>query len=126
MLHVNYFSEALQKQAAMFLVLPDKVDGGPWPVVYLLHGLSDDYTIWQRRTSVERYAKRYGMIVAMPDGARGYYTDAKNGFGNYERHITETVAYCDHTFRTIAAPRARGIGGLSMGGFGALKLGFKR
>ncbi len=54
LLHINYFSTALQKQSAMYVVLPDS--DPPYRVVYQLHGLSDDYTIWLRRTSIERYA----------------------------------------------------------------------
>jgi hypothetical protein len=49
---VHCFSNTLGKQVAMFVILPDK-GTGPFPVMYLLHGLSDDYTIWQRRTRIE-------------------------------------------------------------------------
>jgi S-formylglutathione hydrolase FrmB len=91
--------------------------------VYLLHGLSDDYTIWQRRTSIERYADRCGLMVVMPDGGRSFYCDHQ--YGRYEEHILETMRFIDRTFRTIDAPDGRGIGGLSMGGYGAMKLGLK-
>jgi S-formylglutathione hydrolase FrmB len=40
--------------------------------LYLLHGLSDDQTIWIRRTSIERYANEYGICVIMPFGGRYY------------------------------------------------------
>lgn len=120
---VHYFSQPLNKMSGMFIVLPD--DGGPFPVVYLLHGLSDDYTAWQRRSSVERYADALGIMVVMPDGGRSFYTDMQGGAGQYEQHILETVRFIDRTFRTIDAPGARGIGGLSMGGYGAMKLGLK-
>ena len=53
---LRYFSPALQKQSAANVILPDpEVGPGPYPVLYLLHGLSDDQTIWHRRTSIERY-----------------------------------------------------------------------
>lgn len=120
--HVHYWSPALHKQSALFITLPDG-DEGPLPVVWLLHGLSDDYTIWQRRTSIERYAQRHRVLVAMPDGGRSFYCDS--ALGAWERHLLDSVAFVDRTFPVIAARHGRGIGGLSMGGYGALKLGLK-
>jgi len=119
--HIGYFSQSLAKQSGMFVVMPE-VDP-PFRVVYLLHGLSDDYTIWQRRTSIERYADRFGLMVIMPDGGRSFYCDQP--YGNYEAHILETACFIDRAFRTVDAPDGRGIGGLSMGGYGAMKLGLK-
>ncbi|HYE05373.1 MAG TPA: alpha/beta hydrolase family protein [Planctomycetota bacterium] len=124
LLHIGFFSEALQKQSAMFVVMPDGAKAPP-PVVYQLHGLSDDYTMWQRRTSIERYADRHGLMIVMPDGGRSWYSDAADGTGAYEKHILEVVAFIDRTFRTAGGPRGRAIGGLSMGGYGAMKIGLK-
>jgi len=121
LLEIRYFSQALAKMSGMYVVLPD--GGGPFRTVYLLHGLSDDYSVWPRRTSIERYADAAGLLVVMPDGGRGFYCDQP--YGRYEAHLLETVRYIDRTFRTRDAPAARGIGGLSMGGYGAMKLGLK-
>ncbi|MHB9131031.1 MAG: alpha/beta hydrolase [Armatimonadota bacterium] len=123
LLHVHYFSTALQKASGMYVVLPE--GDGPFPVVYMLHGLSDDYTIWLRRTSIERYAEQLGLMIVMPDGGRSFYTDCCGVPANYEQHMLETVAFIDKTFHTINGPEGRGIGGLSMGGYGAMKLGLK-
>lgn len=121
LMQIHYFSQALVKMSGMIVAQPDTT--GPFRVVYLLHGLSDDYTVWHRRTSIERYADETGLMIVMPDGGRGFYCDQP--YGAYEAHILETVAYIDRTFRTIDDPGARGIGGLSMGGYGAMKLGLK-
>ena len=123
LLHVNYFSQALGKQSAMFVTVPDGEP--PFRVVYLLHGHSDDYTIWQRRTSIERYADEHKVMVAMLDGARSFYTDARDGAFRYEQHVLESVRFVDSTFRTRPEAGARCIEGLSMGGYGAMKLGLK-
>jgi S-formylglutathione hydrolase FrmB len=123
--HVHYWSPALQKQSGMFITLPDGEEKQPRPVVYLLHGHSDDYTIWQRRTSVERYADRLGLIIVMPDGGRSFYVDAVDGSGDYERHILDTIAFTERTFHCRSDRASRGIGGLSMGGYGALKFALK-
>ncbi len=123
LLHINYFSQSLQKQTGMYVVKPDIAP--PYSAVYLLHGLSDDYTIWQRRTSIERYADKFGLMIVMLDGARMFYTDTAVGIGKYETDILEAVKFIDDTFRTNPVPEARGIEGLSMGGYGAMKIGLK-
>jgi len=97
----------------------------PFPVFYLLHGLSDDHTSWARRTSIERYVAPLPLIVVMPDGGRGFYCDAVEGPA-YERHVIEDViGFVDRTCQTIPERKGRVIGGLSMGGYGALKLALK-
>ena len=123
---MHRFSTALDKMTAATLILPEGEDArGPFPVFYLLHGLSDDHTAWVRRTSIERYAQGLPLIIVMPDGGRGFYTDAREGFA-YETAMLDLIAYVDQTFRTDARREARVIGGLSMGGYGALKLALKR
>ncbi len=121
--HVHYWSPALQKQSGALIIVPD--GEGPFRVVYQLHGLSDDYTIWPRRTSIERYAEKIGLMVVLLDGARSFYVDTHPAPGRYESHILESVRFVDRTFRTIPAPAGRAIGGLSMGGYGAMKIGLK-
>ena len=123
LLHIHYASASLHRQSAMYAVLPD--GDGPFSVVYMLHGYSDDYTTWLRRTSIERYAEQFGLMVVMLDGARSYYTDMRGYSDQYEGHILESVRFVDRTFRTVDNPKGRGIGGLSMGGYGAMKLGLK-
>lgn len=120
---MKYFSNSLQKQTGMYVAIPD--GQGPFRVVYQLHGLSDDYSMWLRRTNIERYADNCGLMVVMPDGGRSFYSDMVNGTGNYEQHILETVRLVDRTFPTIANASGRAIGGLSMGGYGCMKLGLK-
>src|SRR5439155_17396519 len=89
---------------------------------YLLHGLSDDYTNWVRRTRVEYYARELPLMIVMPDGYRGFYTNTDNGVP-YARYIAEeTVAFVEKTFPAERSRAARFVGGLSMGGYGALRL----
>jgi putative tributyrin esterase len=124
LLHYQHFSNALGMASACFVTIPEGVKP-PYRTVYLLHGHSDDHTIWQRRTSIERYAERHGIAVVMPDGGRGWYVDPKDGVYNYERHILETVERIDALLPTRHDRDGRGIGGLSMGGYGCLKIGLK-
>ncbi|HXT36747.1 MAG TPA: alpha/beta hydrolase family protein [Chloroflexota bacterium] len=119
---LRYFSAALEKMTAATLILPEG-RSGPFPTFYLLHGLSDDHTAWTRNTSLERYAAAYPFLIVMPDGGRGYYSDAPGGDAYETAIVRDLVTYVDQTFQTDPRPEARAIGGLSMGGYGALKLG---
>ena len=67
---MHFWSPSLQKQAAAMMIVPEGKPG-PWPVLYLLHGLSDDHSMWTRRTSLERYVEQMPLLVVMPDGAIG-------------------------------------------------------
>jgi putative tributyrin esterase len=98
-----------------------------YPVLYLLHGFSGHYSDWATRTNLADYAAEYRLIVITPEGNNGWYTDsAGNQADKYESYILqELVPDVDRRFRTIQSRYARGIAGLSMGGYGALKFGLK-
>jgi S-formylglutathione hydrolase FrmB len=119
---LHYFSQALGKQMAANVLLPQSDAPGPYPVLYLLHGLSDDYTAWMRNTSIARYVSNLPLIVVMPDGGRGFYCDAIAGFAYETGIITDLVNYIDKMFPTKAERGGRALAGLSMGGYGAMKL----
>ena len=109
-------------QSAAYAFVPQRP--GPFATLYLLHGLSDNHTIWQRRTRLETYLETLAlpMMIVMPDGGRGWYTDAAEGFA-YESAITkDLIPFIDSAFQTSGK---RAIGGLSMGGYGAIKLALK-
>jgi S-formylglutathione hydrolase FrmB len=96
-----------------------------YPVLYLLHGWGGDYDSWLTHSSLARYAAEHELIVVTPDGERGWYTDGVAG-GRYESYLLrDVIPDVDRRFRTIAGGRGRGVAGYSMGGYGALKLGFK-
>jgi len=78
LIHAHFWSEALQKQSALCAIVPDQ-GNGPFPVYYLLHGLSDDHTIWLRRTRIDSYVSEIPLIVVMPDGHRSFYADHVSG-----------------------------------------------
>lgn len=119
---VHWRSEVLDKHTEAQVLLPS-VGRGPFPVFYLLHGLSDDSTVWLRRSRIEWYVRDLPLIVVMPDGYRGFYTDNEQGPA-YARHLgVELVDFIDRNFQTRPERAARAIGGLSMGGYGALRLG---
>lgn len=119
---------ALRKMTSAVVLLPENAGPGPFPVWYLLHGLSDDHTAWTRRTNLERFVEGLPLIVVMPDGGRGFYTDsATEPAGAFETFVLrDLVPFVDRAFRTRAERGGRVIGGLSMGGYGAIKLALKQ
>ncbi len=119
---VHWKSDVIGKQTIMQVLLPE-TGKPPYATFYLLHGLSDDSTAWLRRSRIEDYARELPLIVVMPDGYRGFYTDNDQGPA-YARHIGEELpSFVERTFQAKAERGARAIGGLSMGGYGALRVG---
>jgi len=126
LVHASFFSDSLLKEVAFNALLLDRQKApGPYPVLYLLHGLSDDYTAWQRWTSIERYVRETPMIVVMPDGDRSFYCDLADGAQYEQAMVRDLVGFVDRHFNTIPKAKGRVIGGLSMGGYGCMKLGLK-
>jgi S-formylglutathione hydrolase FrmB len=124
LIHCNFHSEVLQLAVTMDVLLPQAacLKGRRVPVLYLLHGLSDDHTIWQRRTSIERYADARGLAVVMPAVDRSFYTDMTRG-PRYWTYVSEEVPRVAASFFPLSDRRRDTfVAGLSMGGFGAFKL----
>lgn len=98
-----------------------------YPVLYLLHGFGAHYSEWVTRSNVADYVARYRMIVVMPEGNNGWYTDSAGvATDKYESYILEElIPDVQKRYRTIEARYGRAIAGLSMGGYGALKFGLK-
>jgi S-formylglutathione hydrolase FrmB len=118
---VHCFSNTLAKQVAMNVIVPDK-GAGPFATFYLLHGMSDDYTIWHRRTRIEWYVRDMPLIVVMPDGFRGFYTNNNDGPAYATFFGEELIEFVERIFPATKTRAGRCIGGLSMGGYGALRL----
>jgi putative tributyrin esterase len=137
-MRTDFFAESLGMGTSMVVLMPQEAAGigmggagagagagvgcAGVPVLYLLHGLSDDCTIWERRTSIERYASEYGIAVVMPEVRRSFYTDEAVG-EKYWTYVSEELPQLlARTFRISTAREDTFVAGLSMGGFGAFKL----
>lgn len=136
LLDVHAFSDALGVQVGFYVLLPQPaqrqigVAGGEartkYPVLWLLHGLSDDHTIWLRRTSIERYAAAKNIAVVMPAAGRSFYQDMPNG-SRYWTFLTEELpALCQAWFPISAKREDNFAAGLSMGGYGAMRMALAR
>ncbi|MGO1925960.1 MAG: alpha/beta hydrolase [Brachybacterium tyrofermentans] len=134
-MRTDFFAESLGMGTSMVVLMPqaasgigmEGADGGQAPgdavpVLYLLHGLSDDCTIWERRTSIERYATEKGIAVVMPEVRRSFYCDEEAG-EKYWTYVSEELPeLVARTFHVSTAREDTFVAGLSMGGFGAFKL----
>lgn len=137
LMHVNFFSDTLGMCMNMDVILPQRTKGqigmagvrgeGKYPTLYLLHGMSDDHTIWQRRTPIERYVSELGLAVVMPCVHLSFYTDMAHG-PKYWTFISEELPrICREFFPNMSDKREDTFAaGLSMGGYGAFKLALGR
>ena len=128
---MQYHSDALMVQVSVNVILPERANTmigmqangeGTFKTLYLFHGLSDDHSIWMRRTSIERYASEYNIAVVMPAVGRSWYTDTVGG----EKYLTfvseELPDKCRSFFKGMSKrPEDNLVAGLSMGGYGAIK-----
>lgn len=121
----HFFADTLGLCTRANVILPDRPQPGrKIPALYLLHGLSDDETIWMRRTAIERYVSQYYLAVIMPYGDRAFYTDLPNGSRYYTFISDELPRLMESYFPLSNERNDRFISGLSMGGYGAFKCAF--
>jgi len=126
----HFYSETLGIQTAVYVLMPEMSvmasQKKPLPVLYLLHGLSDDHTMWLRQTCVEQFAKDYRICIVMPAVNRSFYMDMDRG-AKYDTFVAEELPRVIEKFFPVSKKREdRFAAGLSMGGYGALKLGLSR
>lgn len=132
----NFYSEVLGLSTSMTVILPQQtrtqigmsnnILGDKHPTLYLLHGLSDDDSIWLRRTSIERYVAEIGLAVVMPQVHRSFYTDMAQG-NQYWTFINQELPELARSFFPLSDAREDNyVAGLSMGGYGAMKLALRR
>ena len=133
LIHVGFFSEVMGMCMSCDVILPQysrsligmqtAETAGPKKVLYLLHGASDDHTIWQRRTSIERYAAPLGLAVVMPAAHLSSYADMAHGQKFYTYISQELPKIMQNFFGFSDKREDNYIAGLSMGGAGCMKIG---
>lgn len=134
----NFYSESLGRYVPVMGVLP--TDGAavhpecisecykrPMKCIYLLSGYSGSYTDWINYTQIVIFCYKYNVAAFMPSGENSFYIRDERRTADYEKFVAkELVDYTRKTFAEISSKREDTyIGGISMGGFGALYLGLK-
>lgn len=128
-------SQTLGKDVEYSIYLPADYDKSNrrYPVLYLLHGYTDDETGWTQFGEAQGIADRSiqigeatPMIIVMPDGGVSFYINSYDGKTKYEDFfVKEFIPYIDATYRTRTTKQYRAIAGLSMGGYGTLIMSTK-
>ncbi|MBU0678599.1 MAG: esterase family protein [Verrucomicrobia bacterium] len=136
LIQCDFFSDVLGLSTSMNVILPQatnqqvgmkgKADEDDHPVLWLLHGRSDDHTTWSRLTSIERYVSELGIAVVMPNAHRSFYADMANGH-RYWTFLTEELPQVARSFFPLSVDREKNfVAGLSMGGYGAFKWALRK
>ncbi len=126
LLRIDHVPETVKVSLPLYIILPSPGEMRGVPVarrkmLYLLHGLSDDGSAWQRYTAIESIAALYGLVVVMPSVGRSFYTDQPNG-QQYFTYLTEELPrYLKDVFGIDPPRQDTLIAGNSMGGYGAFK-----
>jgi S-formylglutathione hydrolase FrmB len=129
LLRIDHTPETVKVNLPLNIILPDpgpmrKKPVAARKVLYLLHGLSDDGSAWQRYTTIESTANAYGLIVVMPSIGRSFYTDMPNGQAYFTYLVEELPHYLENIFGLKPSREDTFIAGNSMGGYGAFKAAF--
>ncbi len=127
---IAVYSAKMKKEVKSVVVVPEKYSKKKhYPVVYLLHGYSDNYAKWINTVpAIKALATKHQLILVCPDGGYSswYFDSPIDSAFQYETHITkELLPYVDSHYSTIPNRAARAITGLSMGGHGALYLAIR-
>jgi len=127
---ISVFSHKMKKEVKSVVIVPENYSKRKhYPVVYLLHGYSDNYAKWVKTVpAIKALATEHQMILVCPDGgfSSWYFDSPIDSTFQYESYITkDLLPYVDKHYSTIANRSARAITGLSMGGHGALYLAIR-
>lgn len=136
-LQANIYSNVLGMEVMMNVILPQRTEkligtstagnSEDVPVLYLLHGMGGNHSVWERRTNIERYVSDLGLAVIMPSTDLGWYADTQYDM-NYWTFLSEELPkICHELFPQLSQKREKTFAaGLSMGGYGAFKLGLRQ
>lgn len=128
-------SKLLGKEINYNIYLPESYETSErtYPVLYLLHGYSDDNTSWTHYGEVKQIADKQiasgestEMIIVMPDGGVSWYMNSADGSMPYEDvFVKELIPYIEANYKARSSKTARAIAGLSMGGYGSIHLSLR-
>ncbi len=125
----SLYAQSIKSMSKIYVVLPTGYSKSHerYTTVYLLHGWGGDYTNWVKMSDLVRYLRDYHYIAVCPDAKNSWYTNSyalKNA--DYEDLIIkDVIPFVDKKYRTKPSKFNRAIAGLSMGGYGAAKMGLK-
>ena len=124
-IQLHFRAKMLANNTDVKILLPDAPDADI-PVLYLLHGMYGDYTSWTEGSAIGKYAREKGIAVVMPSAQNSFYCNMRYGPRYYDYVTRELPAFLEKTLPQLSVKREKTfIAGLSMGGYGAIKLALR-
>ena len=120
---VNIESKVLARNEIFKVITPSHVDISDLPVLLLLHGMYGNFQDWAHKSEIAQLADEFKVVVIMPSGYNSFYADIYNGEKYYTYIKDEVFNTCRNLFNLTHDPEKTMVAGLSMGGYGALKIG---
>ena len=129
-------SHILNQPIRYCVLLPASYDGATakaarYPVLYFFHGLGqDERTLfdtggWNLIEDLREQRKIGDFLIVSPEGKRSFFVNSADGKFRYSDFLLqEFLPYIQRHYRTLPGRQNRGLTGVSMGGFGALRLAF--
>lgn len=137
LLQVNAFSNVLEMEVMLDVILPQetkktfgtstKGTTDDVAVLYLLHGMNGNHSVWQRRTAIERYVSDKGLAVIMPSTDLGWYTDTTYDMKYWTFIAEELPKICHELFPQLTKKKSQNIcSGFINGWLRCCKIGIKK
>ncbi|KRL67829.1 alpha/beta hydrolase [Companilactobacillus versmoldensis] len=123
LINLSYRTNYLHTYFKTTAVIPD-TNEKEYPTLFLLHGYTGDDSAWIRHTNIEKLARKYNIAVVMPEARNAFYTDS-DFIPYYSFFVDELIDKLRNNLPLATNKAENFIAGSSMGGYGALKIGFK-
>ncbi len=123
-LTLNFRPASLGHNTTVNIILPEKINAET-KTLWLLHGMYGDHASWTNGSSIGRYVRNKNIAVIMPAAENSFYTNMVYGYDYFDYVTRDLPDFIHNTFRLSADRNKNFIAGLSMGGYGALKLALR-
>jgi len=123
---LSFRANSLNYDTVVSVILPDTAPTEDIPVLWLLHGMHGNHESWIRKTNIERYAASRHIAVVCADAENGFYHDMKYGKKYFTFYTEELPAVLRRVYKLSDKREKNFIAGLSMGGYGAVRLALMR
>lgn len=123
LINLSYRTNYLHTYFKTTAVIPD-TNESMYRTLWLLHGYTGDDSAWIRHKNIEKLSRKYNLAIIMPEARNAFYTDS-NFIPYYSYFVEELIPKMQSLLPIADDPANTFIAGSSMGGYGALKIGFK-